>query len=155
MEFEAYATRREHPSDVEEVVCDVFAQVWRRCQSYDVNKGSVMAWLMIISRSRALDLLRKIERRNSREITRDISENLVPETGELFGTFQASSQINALLSELSDAQREMIGLAFFKGLSHQEISDRLNVPIGTVKSHVRRGLQFLRKKMGSRSDYYG
>lgn len=133
-------------ADAEEVVCDVYVQVWQTAATYDAERGSVLAWLLVICRSRALDLLR--QRRVQTEATGQaltLSEE-APERGpeNLLAQIQEGTAVHRALSQLSPLRRQLVGLAFFRGLSHQEIAATVNLPIGTVKSHLRRSLQSLR-----------
>jgi RNA polymerase sigma-70 factor, ECF subfamily len=132
-------------ADAEEVVCDVYVQVWQTAASFDCTRGSVLAWLMMICRSRALDLLRQRRARAERSVD-DMPEEegaeLSPEA--VLAQFQEGTAVHRALAQLSPPRRQLVGLAFFKGLSHQEIAAAVNLPIGTVKSHLRRSLLALR-----------
>jgi len=138
------------PADAEEVVCDLYMQVWDRAADYVPERGAVMAWLQTQAWSRAVDRLRKIRRRGQ-EVT------LHPDDGEVayrecegLGAEQiaeacyASQGIRQAFKNLTEAQQNILQLAFFEDMSHQEISDRTGIPLGTVKSHARRGLAALR-----------
>jgi RNA polymerase sigma-70 factor (ECF subfamily) len=142
------------PADAEEVVGDLYMQVWEKAADYAPERGAVMAWLQTQAWSRAVDRLRK-NRRRSNEIS------LHPEDGEVayrecegLGVEQiaqacyASQGIRQAFTRLTDAQQNILQLAFFEDMSHQEISDRTGIPLGTVKSHARRGLTALRAVLG-------
>ena len=139
-------------ADAEEVVLDAFQQAWRDAGRFREERGSVAAWLTMICRSRALDLIRARGRRD-RAVTR--AANASPEdapamgrgpdpTGQGVEGGERSRLIAAALDELSPVQRQAIELAFFEGLSHSEIADRLGEPLGTIKTRVRLGMQKLR-----------
>ena len=137
-------------ADAEEIVCDVYLQVWQGAAHYDAARGSVITWLLIRCRSLALDRLR---RRRARETTiATLAEQLAPMEEEetvdgLLDLLDSRSAVHRALGELPHIQCRLIVLAFFKGLSHGEIAQALQLPLGTVKSHIRRGLQTLRKAL--------
>lgn len=133
-------------ADAEEVVCDVYVQVWQTAGSFDSTRGSVLAWMMMICRSRALDLLRQRRTRAERSVEgmpEEEGADLGPE--DMLSQFQEGTAVHRALAQLSPLRRQLVGLAFFKGLSHQEIAEAMRLPIGTVKSHLRRSLLSLRE----------
>lgn len=132
-------------ADAEEVVCDVYVQVWQTAASFDATRGSVMAWLMMICRSRSLDLLRQRRTRAERSVE-EMPEEEAGDRGpeDMLTQFQEGTAVHRALAQLTPLRRELVALAFFKGLSHQEIAAATKLPIGTVKSHLRRSLLSLR-----------
>lgn len=147
----AYALMRD-AADAEEIACDVYLQVWQRGVDYDAARGSVIAWLLIRCRSLALDRLRRRRAREAAVATlakqpTPMEENETVEN--LLGLLDNRSAIRRALGELPGIQCRLIALSFFKGLSHGEIALALQLPLGTVKSHIRRGLQALRKALES------
>lgn len=150
----AYRIVRE-PRDAEEVVAEAFAQGWRDAGRFEPGRGSVAAWLTVMTRSRALDFVRA---RARRERITDTAQRGDPERTLAMGTPGASPDaaveseererhVAAALAELSPPQRAAIELAFFEGLSHTEIAARLDEPLGTVKTRVRLGMQKLRESL--------
>lgn len=141
-------TRRRE--DAEEVVCDVYLQIWRQAARFDPERGSVLAWLASIARSRALDLLRRREPSTLRGAPVD-EEHVAIELGadpeSLVSAVQEGSALHAALRGLSEAQQKLLGLAYFRGLSHAEIAAEAGLPLGTVKTHIRRGLQALARAL--------
>lgn len=133
-------------ADAEEVVCDVYSQVWDTAPSYDTKRGTVMAWLMMLCRSRALDLLRRnasrqeAHRRHAEQATAGGLSHWDP-----VDDVRANTRLHEALSKLPAERRQVVGLAYFRGLSHEEIATTAALPLGTVKSHVRRGLLTLRE----------
>ena len=134
--------------DAEEVVCDVYTNAWQRAGTYDSNRGTVMAWLAVMARNRAIDRLR--QRRAALSLDDDkhaavaaslVGESLSPE--RVLEQFQSGSAVHRALRSLSPERRYLLGLAFFQGLSHREIADATRIPLGTVKSHLRRALAAL------------
>lgn len=141
--------------DAEEVVAEAFAQAWRDAGRFEAGRGSVAAWLTVMTRSRALDFVRA---RARRERITDTAQRSDPEGTLGMGTPGASPdagvemeererRVAAALADLSPPQRTAIELAFFEGLSHSEIAERLNEPLGTVKTRVRLGMQKLRESL--------
>jgi RNA polymerase sigma-70 factor (ECF subfamily) len=136
-------------STAEEVVQDVFLQLWRNASRYDTRRGPFIPWLMAVARNRALDHLRlKSERQRRRE---DQTEELPPAIG--FPQFEKAlddkrraERVRAVMGALNPQQKKVIELAYFEGLSHTEIAETLKEPLGTVKSWIRNGL--LRLKEG-------
>ncbi|HEU4763459.1 MAG TPA: sigma-70 family RNA polymerase sigma factor [Gemmatimonadales bacterium] len=145
-------------ADAEEVVMDAFAQAWRDAARYDPRRGSVGAWLMTITRTRALDLVRSRGRRarTLEELTADPTALMPALPGgdpvEATERNERRRQLGAALQTLSAPQRQAVELAFYGGLSHSEIAERLDEPLGTVKTRVRLGLQKLREAL---RPYYG
>ena len=128
--------------EAEEVVSDVYLQVWEQASRYQIEKGSVMTWLLTICRTRAIDRLRK-KQQSSPEISNiECSElfDLIANPEYLLADTQQHSTINQALKKLSSLQRQLLSLAFFRGMTYQEIADFINMPLGTVKSHIRRSL---------------
>jgi len=132
----------------EEIVQDVFLQLWRNASQYDASRGPFLPWLLTMARNRALDTLRlKSERQRRRE---DQSEELpsicaVPQFEKELDQKRRASRIRELMTSLQPQQKRAIELAYFEGLSHTEIADTLNEPLGTVKSWIRNGLMRLRE----------
>jgi RNA polymerase sigma factor (sigma-70 family) len=138
--------------DAEEVVCDVYTNAWQRADSYDASRGTVMAWLAVMARNRAIDRLR--QRRESLSLDDDkhgaLAASLVgevPGPEQLLTQFQSGSAVHRALRSLTAQRRHLLGLAFFQGLSHQEIAGVTGMPLGTVKSHLRRALAALQGEL--------
>ena len=134
-------------STAEEVVQDIFLQLWRNAAQYDGSRGPFVPWLLTLSRNRALDQLRlKSERQRRRE---DQTEELPPVTTvpDFEGSLdeqRRAMRVRELMASLNPQQKRAIELAYFEGLSHSEIANALKEPLGTVKSWIRNGLLRLR-----------
>ncbi len=128
--------------DAEEVVSDVYLQVWEQANRFQAEKGSVMSWLLTICRSRAIDRLRKRQHYSSEISDTECNEllGLIVSPEQLLTDTQQYSTINQALKKLTSLQRQLLSLAFFRGMTYQEIADFINMPLGTVKSHIRRSL---------------
>ena len=137
--------------DAEEVVCDVYMQVWRAPRRYDPARGSVLAWLLGICRARAIDRCRRKRARLPGEPARGEStcagEAAQGEPCELLQRLEQGSVIRSALERLPPVRRQLLSLAYQHGLSHPEIATRTNLPVGTVKSHIRRALESLRAQL--------
>lgn len=130
----------------EEVTEDVFWQVWRQAPRFDPARGTPLAWIMTIARSRALDALRRREPAEALDADPGIME-VSPDANplDLLSAVQRNSQIHQALAEIEALPRQLVALAFFKGLSHEEIASHTGLPLGTVKSHIRRAMLRLRE----------
>jgi RNA polymerase sigma-70 factor (ECF subfamily) len=143
-------------SDAEEVVCDCYRQAWEQAHRYDPARGSVMAWLSVIAHSRAQDLRRhraiqsNFECPQSQEIELDHADPNGLPIVDILDAMAQGGAVRRALSELSADQRRLIQLAFVEDLSHAEIAERTCLPLGTVKSNIRRGLMRLRQRLGDR-----
>ena len=136
----------------EEVAEDVYVQVWHTAASYDPRRCAPLGWALVICRSRALDRLRRADRAildpDPTERLDAVAE-LAPGLQDLLQATQEHAALHAALSRLQPVQRQILGLAFFRGLSHSEIAAAANLPLGTIKSHVRRALVTLREELGT------
>jgi RNA polymerase sigma factor (sigma-70 family) len=139
----------------EDVLQDAFLNVWRIAGDYRVPLSPPMAWMGVIVRSRALDFLRRraSERVDSAVDIDDsgLADTLAGDGANPMDTTQASEQAWALhecLRKLEARQREVVSLAYLRDLSHSELAEQLKLPLGTVKTWIRRGLEQLRGCMG-------
>lgn len=142
-------------ADAEEVVLDAFAQAWREAVRYDTTRGSVLGWLTTIVRTRALDTIRARGRR-ARMV--DAATTRLDEPAAMGeGTplpdaavegAERAGAVSSALRSLPEPQRRAIELAFFEGLTHQEVAERLREPLGTVKTRIRLGMLKLRDMLG-------
>ncbi len=133
----------------EETCSDVFMQVWLKADRFDPARGSAKAWMCTLARSRSLDCLRRESRHRSDRVHPDsgiaaYTDQDAEETFDQVDSAGVAGAVRDTLHSLNAGQRQVIRLAFFKGLSHQEIAERLSMPLGTVKSHCRRGLGRMR-----------
>lgn len=134
----------------EEVVSDVYMQVWRDAGRYDTTRGKVLGWLLVIARSRALDILRRQDEAFSHpepwELASD--QNVANDNPlDLLAATRAGSAVHAAMEKLNPLQRQLLALAFFRGLSHSEIVEQSGIALGSVKTHIRRALGILRDQL--------
>ena len=133
-------------SEAEEVVQDVFVEVWTRAALFDATRGSARTWVLSMTRNRAIDRVRS-RGASARMVDGVRAEAAVSPLGttplESAVARESREQIQAALTVLSDDQRQVLELGYFEGLSQSEISERLGQPLGTVKSRVRAALEKL------------
>ena len=130
----------------EDAVQEAFLAIWRRSGSYSAQRGTVAAWVLTIVRYRAIDVARRNGSVASHE-TGDIDPGERPGTDDVDQQIlqrEEHDRLHLLLSRLPDAQHEAITLAFYGQLTHTEITERLNLPAGTVKGRIRLGMNQLR-----------
>lgn len=131
----------------EEVLLDVYTQVWRQAAAYDRKRGTPFTWLMIIARCRAIDRLRANRQEQQRSEPLDaFSDKTSEEDNPEEATIVAERQkiVRSALEMLTPDQRSVIELAYFSGYSHNEIAARLNEPLGTIKTRIRAAMMKLR-----------
>lgn len=139
-----------NPADAEEITLDVFSQVWRLAKDYTAERGSPTAWLVMMTRSRALDRVRSRAARSQHEAVLETTYDQ-PAAGhtaeESAMLTQERQRVRQAMGLLSPEQREAIELAFFSGLTHSELAERLGQPLGTVKTRIRLGMMRLRSAL--------
>jgi RNA polymerase sigma factor (sigma-70 family) len=137
--------RRLLPSneDAEDLVQQVFVSAWRQRRRYDPTRASLLTWLLGIARHKAIDRLRGLQRERDRTAAAK-STGGAPDIDEATRTADRLLVAEAL-GWLRPEQQQVLELAFYDDLTHQQIADKLSMPLGTVKSHARRGLQRLRR----------
>jgi RNA polymerase sigma-70 factor, ECF subfamily len=134
----------------EEVLLDVYSQVWRQAATYDTDRGAPLAWLTTIARSRAIDRLRSgwqdQRRKEPLEVVGDAPDGAAsPE--DMTVAAERQQFVRQALAQLAPEQREVIELAYYSGLSHSEIAAKLKQPLGTVKTRTRLGMIKLREAL--------
>ena len=142
-------------ADAQDVVQDVFIQIWDKAKLYDPAKGKPLTWALTMTRNRSIDRIRAIQRRT--RLRDDFEKETVAD--ESAGIREALSGVDAsertqilrdAVGRLSPEQRKVIDLAFFGGLTQSEIANRLGEPLGTVKARARRGLMKLKELLGEK-----
>lgn len=136
--------------EAEEVLQEVFLYVWKAISTFDGGRGTVLAWLLVVTRSRAIDRLRA-RRPAARAGVRSLEESPEPVSAQDVEGDAAGRQweglCRAAIRELPEDQRRALELAYFEGLTQQEIAERTSSPLGTVKTRVRLGLMKLRERV--------
>jgi RNA polymerase sigma-70 factor (ECF subfamily) len=130
----------------EDVLQEIFMQLWRNPASFDASRGNIAPWLAVIARNRALDQLRK------RKPSTELSETIVAVEVDLAAKAdrtRIAEKVGATLKQMPAAQRSALEMAYFEGYSHSEISRKTGEPLGTIKTRIRTGLIMLRKAVGT------
>jgi RNA polymerase sigma-70 factor, ECF subfamily len=140
------------PSQAEEVTQEVFVEIWRQAARFDSARGSVRTWAVTIAHRRAVDRVRSEQSHRDRQVSvaaATVDAPASPEDGAL--ETDDRQRARAAMATLPPQQREALELAFYDGLTHVQIADRLGVALGTVKTRIRDGLIRLRTVMGGSS----
>jgi RNA polymerase sigma-70 factor (ECF subfamily) len=137
------------PSSAEEVTQDVFLRVWEKAATYRAEKARVVTWVMRIARNQSIDALRRRSSRKAGEQGTWDDLSRLPDAaaldpGESAAITSRREEVRAALLDLPEDQRQALALAFFQGLTHQQVAERLGEPLGTVKTRIRDGMRKLR-----------
>jgi RNA polymerase sigma factor (sigma-70 family) len=139
------------PQLAEEVAEEVYFQVWRQAPRFDTERGRPLTWLLGMARSRAIDAIRREARFQHEVLDEDAAPASAPAAAsgdELLAVAQGHAELHRALLLLKPQPRQLVALAFFNGLSHEEIASQTQLPLGTVKSQIRRALMTLRETLG-------
>ena len=131
----------------EDVLQEIFMQLWRNPGSFDASRGNLAPWLAVIARNRAVDLLRK--RRPQTEISETVI-SVEPDLAMETDRGRVTEKVRGVLKEMPAPQRQALEMAYFEGYSHSEISEKTGEPLGTIKTRIRSGLILLRKAVEAR-----
>ncbi len=141
-----------HREEASELLQEVYLEVWRKVARYDVGRGTPIAWLITLARSRAIDHLRARSSRPHHQVGEPLDGAPANQVADRHpGPFEAHAdqelrtKIRSALASLPLAQQQAIELAYYEGLSHMEIAERLNQPLGTVKTRIKLGMSKLRE----------
>jgi len=126
----------------EDVLQEVFLQLWRNPSAFDSARGSLGSWLAVITRNRAIDFLRK--RRPETDIE-DVVLSVSPDLAGEAERARAAEKVRGVIGSMSPSQRSALEMAYWEGMSHSEIADKTGEPLGTIKTRIRAGLICLRK----------
>lgn len=141
--------------DAEEVVQEAFVQIWEKASVYDAQRGKPLTWAMTLTRNKAIDHLRRVQRR--RRLQDEVAEEakiwdhvVESDSSDEAEAHERKNIVRSAVIQLSPDQRRAIELAFFSGMTQLEIAQKLDEPLGTVKARIRRGMLKLRQILGSR-----
>jgi RNA polymerase sigma-70 factor (ECF subfamily) len=126
----------------EDILQDVFMQLWRNPGAFDASRGNLGAWLAVITRNRSIDALRK---RRPESDFENVVLSVEPDLATEADRSRAAGKVRAALAAMPDNQRKALELAYFEGLTHTEIAAKTGEPLGTIKTRIRAGLLTLRK----------
>jgi RNA polymerase sigma-70 factor (ECF subfamily) len=126
----------------EDVLQEVFLQLWRNPNSFNAARGSLASWLAVVTRNRAIDSLRK--RRPETDIE-DVVLSVAPDLAGAAELARAAETVRGVMGAMAPAQRSALELAYWEGMSHSEIAEKTGEPLGTIKTRIRAGLIALRK----------
>lgn len=135
-----------HVEWAEDLLQETYIKIWHHASEYSVDRGSVMTWMISILRYSAIDRIRA--QKPTTTLPEDLSETMEDDSSNPFDftlNSQSSAALRGCISELDDMQRNCIALAFFEGLTHEEISSQTKRPLGTIKGWIRRGMISLRR----------
>lgn len=136
--------------DAEEVVCATYAYAWANAARFDASRSNALGWLLMLCRSRALDRWRQRRTDNNTldvVASTEADGSSTDQPYDILSLMQQRTSMHAALAQLTPERRHLVSLAFLYGMSHQEIADAVRLPLGTVKSHVRRALTQLRESL--------
>ena len=137
------------PETAEEVAQEAMISVWRKCEMYDPNKASASTWIFTIARNLRIDRFRKEKRPEFDPNDPSLVPAAEPMADDQLEANDRRAVVKGAVKELPEEQREVVALSFVAGLSHQEIADQLNLPLGTVKSRLRLSFEKLRTSLRS------
>ena len=126
----------------EDVLQDVFMQLWRNPGAFDASRGSLAPWLAVIARNRAVDALRK---RRPQDDIENVTLSVEPDLAAEADRSRIAGKVRNVLSQMPVPQRNALEMAYFEGYSHSEIAEKTGEPLGTIKTRIRAGLMLLRK----------
>jgi RNA polymerase sigma-70 factor (ECF subfamily) len=130
----------------EDVLQDIFMQLWRNPGAFDASRGNMAAWLAVIARHRAIDALR---RRKPEEDFENVIVSVEPDLASDAGRSRAMAKVRAAFESMAPPQRSALEMAYFEGLTHAEIAQKTGEPLGTIKTRIRTGLLSLRKVLAA------
>jgi RNA polymerase sigma-70 factor, ECF subfamily len=137
--------------EAEDVLQEVFLQIWQRAANFDETRGRAFTWMVTLARSRAIDRLRSLQSRQRADDTalRDAPDDVGDAVEDVYHAEQREI-VRAALAEIPEEQRRALLLAYFEGLTQSEIAERLDQPLGTVKTRMRSGMNKLRDLLGGK-----
>ena len=144
------------PAEAQDVVHDAFIAIWEKASDFQQTRGNAFSWAVTLTRNRAIDRLRQLRRRSQLLTDSATDAGLIhaggnePSADSSAQTSDEASQVRAAVATLPADQKKALELAFFKGLTQQQIAESLSEPLGTIKARIRRGLLKLRENLGAR-----
>jgi RNA polymerase sigma-70 factor (ECF subfamily) len=146
----------------EEIVQELFMRIWNHAERYDVSQGKLTTWMFAITRNIAIDQLRKRQNRTAAQTSESVELDQLADEGESpeeqFDRKWVGEEVKAAVRQLSGDQRQVLELVYYQGFTHQEVSERQGIPLGTVKSRIRLAMKQLKDRLGDlerRESTYG
>lgn len=138
------------PSQSEEVTQEIFLEIWQTATRYEAQRGGASTWILTMAHRRAVDRIRSSQASRDRDIKIGIRDLAVAydEVSETVGVRIEHERVEKAMSRLTELQRQAISLAYYGGLSQSEVAERLQIPLGTVKTRLRDGMIRLRDELG-------
>lgn len=138
------------PAQSQEVTQEVFMDIWAQATRFDSDRGKAMSWIMVIAHRKAVDKVRASQASSDRDLRQGIKEfqETYDDVADTVETRMEADRVNQALESLTTSQQEAIRLAYYGGYTHQEVSELLKIPVGTVKTRIRDGMIRLRDKLG-------
>lgn len=138
------------PDQSQEVTQEVFVDVWSQAARFDADRGKAISWILVIAHRRAVDRVRAAQASMDRDLREGIKEfqESYDDVADIVETRIETERVRKAMESLTDPQREAISLAYYGGCTHQEVSELLKIPVGTVKTRIRDGMIRLRDQLG-------
>ena len=131
----------------EEIVNETYMQVWQQASKYDNTKSTIKSWLVMLCRSRAIDALRRNRHNDAQQLDDEMAITDDSTLPDLMISIERESRLHRELEKLSNTQRQLLSLSFFRGFTHNELANFLDLPLGTVKTQIRRSIIQLKENM--------
>jgi RNA polymerase sigma-70 factor (ECF subfamily) len=135
-------------TDAEEVVQEVMVSIWRRAGTFDPERAAVSTWIFTIARNRRIDMIRRLKRPEPDPLDPLFQPDPEPDGADILSAAERADLVRSGLAGLPPEQRQVLMASFYDGLSHGEIAERLDLPLGTVKSRIRLAFRNLRGALG-------
>lgn len=147
--------------EAEDVLQEVFIKIWEKASSFDEERGNVYSWLVTLTRNKAIDRIRSKDYKTQKKATQDVDAPEFTLEGEKFDPLETTifsdraELVKKALGEIPESQSEVLKIAYYRGLTQREISDQLDIPLGTVKTRMRQGMIKLKDILGEFITYNG
>lgn len=147
--------------EAEDVLQEVFIKIWEKASSFDEERGNVYSWLVTLTRNKAIDRIRSKDYKTQKKATQDVDAPEFTLEGEKFDPLETTifsdraELVKKALGEIPESQSEVLKIAYYRGLTQREISNQLDIPLGTVKTRMRQGMIKLKDILGEFITYNG
>ena len=138
--------------DAEDAVQEIFIDLWQHAERFDPRKAAEITFIALVARRRLIDRLRKLTRQPNFQDIDDVTISCPINAEHQIHTSLDAIRVTKVINQFRPEQKEIIHLAIYAGMSHSEIAEKLGLPLGTVKTHIRRGFQKVRRSFGIKSN---